>query len=72
MTDKELQVFYASVRDALPCCPHCEHFSTSTEQRLGAGLNTEHEYCTLDSAKRLPPAKVIAFGCSKFVRDTPF
>ena len=58
--------FVKQVRWMIPCCPNCEHFSSSPSHAL------PNEHCTLDPQKRLPPAKVVAFGCPRFVQQIPF
>lgn len=45
------------LRRIVPCCPNCLNW------------NNENETCTLASAR--PPARVIAFGCTRF-DDLPF
>jgi hypothetical protein len=47
-------------RRSLACCPNCEHFDGSGQER-----------CRLNGKR--PPANIIAFGCECFVNnDLPF
>lgn len=64
--------FMEQVRWAIPCCPNCEHFSKSVVHNLHTGTDKDKEYCVLDKQQRCPPAKIIAFGCPRFVQDMPF
>lgn len=43
------------------CCPRCEHFDLLRES------------CLLAQPPARPPAKIVAFGCAQFQRDSiPF
>ena len=66
--------FYAQVRWSIPCCPNCENFRSKrvVDMRTDPAVEFTKEYCELDPEERTPPAKVIAFGCPKFIQDIPF
>lgn len=64
------------MKELLPCCPNCNNFSW----KVGPGpvlltdgrVATTGEYCGLDPEKRLPPPRIIAFGCPAFTPGVPF
>jgi hypothetical protein len=74
MSKTPADLFLSQVRWSIPCCPNCEHFKDVLHVTMtGDGfVETKKEYCGLDPQKRLPPAKIVAFGCPRFVQDIPF
>jgi hypothetical protein len=61
-----------SIRWELPSCANCEKLSTSMYNINRDTPRDTPEFCTLDPQKRLPPVKIIAYGCPAFVLDLPF
>ena len=73
MTRGTAERFHEAVRDLIPCCVNCEHFSQSVERILPGGKTMhDKEFCVLDKLQRPIPAKIAAFGCQRFSHDIPF
>ena len=74
--DAQLDKQLRRLKELLPCCPNCEHFSWRVVQggysTTEGTLTTTTEACSLDPAHGRPPARVIAFGCPAFSPDVPF
>lgn len=67
--------FVREVRDLIPGCFNCEHFRDVTRIEVNSADDRtaiKVEYCGLDEQKRLPPVKIITYGCPQFVREIPF
>lgn len=56
----EMERIVDQLKERLPCCPNCEHWSAKLE------------HCTYQSQNVRPPAPVIAFGCWAFEPTVPF
>lgn len=73
--EKQLTDEVRRIKHLLPCCPNCEHWQWIVA--AGAVLSdgavpTRNEHCALDPERRLPPPRIIAFGCPAFEPGIPF